>query len=55
MPAECRTGVLVQVHKKWDRADVVNYPGVTLTLVASKVLEKVVVARLRADRERRCR
>ena len=43
------------MYKKGDPRDVSNYRGITLMVVAAKVLERVVLARLRIDREARCR
>ena len=56
---ECAGGVEARpdcaLYKKGDRADPANYRGVTLMVVAAKVLERVVLARVRRDRERRAR
>ena len=55
IPDEWRAGVVVPVFKKGDPRKVENYRGITLMVVAAKVLEKVILRRVRMDREKRCR
>ena len=55
VPAEWSVGVVVPIFKKGDSTLPSNYRGITLMVVAAKVLERVVLNRIRSDREKRCR
>lgn len=55
VPMEWGLGAVVPVPKKGDPREPGNYRGVTLMVVAAKVLERVILARIRPDREGRCR
>jgi len=55
VPEEWKRGIVVPLYKKGDRMDVANYRGITLMVVAAKVLERVLLCRLREVREARCR
>ena len=55
VPCEWKRALLVPVYKKGDVNDPANYRGISLMVVAAKVLERVVLNRIRGDREVRSR
>jgi hypothetical protein len=55
VPAEWSIGVVVPIFKKGDPTLPANYRGITLMVIAAKVLERVILNRIRKDREKRCR
>lgn len=55
VPNEWNIGIIIPIYKKGDRCDVKNYRGITLMVVASKILERVILNRIWKEREKRCR
>jgi len=55
VPRDWREGILVPIHKKGDPKECSNYRGITATSVPGKVLERVILGRIRGERDKRTR
>ena len=55
IPTEWKTGHLVKLPKKGDLGNCNNWRGITLLVIASKVLTRVVLARIKSSIDRKLR
>lgn len=55
VPAEWKNGIIVKIPKKGDISECTNWRGVTLLPVLSKVLNRVILKRIKASVEHRLR
>jgi hypothetical protein len=46
LPQQWKESVIVPIHKKGDKTDCNNYPGISLLSTAYKILSNIILARL---------
>ena len=55
MPHECLKGLTVKLPKKGNLKESTNWRGITLLVIASKVLGKILIERLKSGADKRLR